>query len=84
MEEKRYNTENIPASGMVFMGSKLLLSSLKDSSIMAELLEETDFIFKTIKVTQDNLRFKDVEKEIGFSVPYQDNGGNRWSEIAVA
>ena len=36
----------------VFMGSKLLSISLKDKSIMAELLEGTDFIPKTIKVTQ--------------------------------
>lgn len=34
--------------------------------MMAELLEGTDFIPKTIKVTQDNPRFEDVEKEIGF------------------
>ena len=50
----------------VFMGSKLLSESLKDKSIMAELLEGTDFIPKTIKVTQENPRFEDVEKEIGF------------------
>ena len=35
-------------------------------SIMADLLEGTDFIPKTIKVTQENPRFEDVEKEIGF------------------
>ncbi len=50
----------------VFMGSKLLSVSLKDKSIMADLLEGTDYIPKTIKVTQDNPRFDDVEKEIGF------------------
>lgn len=50
----------------VFMGSKLLSISLKDKSIMAELLEGTDFIPKTIKVTQENPRFEDVENEIGF------------------
>lgn len=50
----------------VFMGSKLLSVSLKDKSIMAELLEGTEFIPKTIKVTQDNPRFEDVEKKIGF------------------
>ena len=48
------------------MGSKLLSVSLKDKSIMAELLEETNFIPKTIKVTQENPRFEDVEKNIGF------------------
>lgn len=50
----------------VFIGSKLLSLSLKDKSIMADLLEGTDYIPKTIKVTQENPRFKDVENEIGF------------------
>lgn len=50
----------------VFMGSKLLSVSLKDKSIMADLLEGTEFIPRTIKVTQDNPRYEDVEKVIGF------------------
>ena len=50
----------------VFMGCKLLSVSLKDKAIMAELLEGTRFIPKTIKVTQDNPRYEDVEKGIGF------------------
>lgn len=50
----------------VFMGSRLLSASLKDKSIMAKLLEGTEFIPKTIKVTQNNPRFDDVEKKIGF------------------
>ena len=50
----------------VFMGSKLLSVSLKDKSIMADILEGTEFIPKTIKVSQNNPRFEDVEKEIGF------------------
>lgn len=50
----------------VFMGSKLLSESLRDKSIMADLLKGTDYIPKTIKVTQENPRFEDVEKEIGF------------------
>lgn len=50
----------------VFMGSKLLSVSLKDKSIMADLLKGTEFIPKTIKVTQENPRFEEVEKEIGF------------------
>ena len=50
----------------VFMGSKALCISLKDKSIMADLLENTDFIPKTIKVTQTNPRYEDVEKVIGF------------------
>lgn len=50
----------------VFMGCKKLSVSLKDKSIMAELLEGTEFIPKTIKVTQDNPRYMEIEKEIGF------------------
>ncbi len=50
----------------VFMGCKLFSESLKDKSIMASLLKGTDFIPKTIKVTQENPRYEDVEKEIGF------------------
>ena len=49
-----------------FMGSKLLSVSLKDKSIMADLLEGTDYIPKTIKVSQDNPRYEDVENIIGF------------------
>lgn len=50
----------------VFMGCKLFSESLRDKSIMAELLEGTEFIPKTIKVTQENPRIEDVEKMIGF------------------
>lgn len=50
----------------VFMGCKLLSKSLRDKSIMADLLKGTDYIPKTIKVTQENPRFEEVEKEIGF------------------
>ena len=50
----------------VFMGCKKLSVSLKDKSIMAELLKDTEFIPKTIKVTQDNPRYKEVEEVIGF------------------
>ncbi len=50
----------------VFMGSKKLSISLKDKAIMAELLRGTEFIPKTIKVTQENPRYNDVEREIGF------------------
>lgn len=50
----------------VFMGSKLLSTSLKDKSIMADLLEGTHFIPKTIKITQENPRYNDIEKIIGF------------------
>lgn len=49
-----------------FMGCRLLSESLRDKSIMAELLEGTEFIPKTIKVTQEDPRFDIVEKEIGF------------------
>ncbi len=50
----------------VFMGSKLLSESLRDKSIMADILKGTDFIPKTIKVTQENPCFDEVEKVIGF------------------
>ena len=50
----------------VFMGCKSVSESLRDKAIMAELLKDTSFIPKTIKVTQENPRFEDVEKEIGF------------------
>ena len=50
----------------VFMGCKALSVSLKDKSIMADLLEGTVFIPKTIKVTQNDPRYEEVEKEIGF------------------
>lgn len=50
----------------VFMGCQKLSESLRDKSIMAELLKDTKFIPKTIKVTQDEPRFHEVENEIGF------------------
>lgn len=50
----------------VFMGSKLFSASLKDKSIMADLLADTDFIPKTIKVTQENPCYEKVERVIGF------------------
>lgn len=50
----------------VFMGSTSLSASLKDKSIMADLLKETDFIPKTIKVSLENPRYDEVEHEIGF------------------
>ena len=48
------------------MGSKLLSISLKDKSIMAELLDNTNFIPKTIKITQVNPRYNDILNIIGF------------------
>ena len=50
----------------VFMGSKLLSENLRDKSKMADLLEGTKFIPKTIKVTQKNPNFSAIESEIGF------------------
>lgn len=50
----------------VFMGCRILSESLKDKSIMAELLKSTNYIPKTIKVSQSNPRFDEVEKHIGF------------------
>ena len=54
----------------VFMGCKLLSESLRDKAIMAELLKDTDFIPKTIKVTQENPRYEDVEKKLVFLVGF--------------
>ena len=50
----------------VFMGNKKFSVSLKDKSIMANLLAGTDFIPKTIKVTHDNPHYEEVENLIGF------------------
>lgn len=50
----------------VFMGCKLLSESLRDKAIMASLLEGTDFIPRTIKVTQQEPKFDEVQNEIGF------------------
>ena len=49
-----------------FMGSTELSESLRDKAIMAEVLKGTHFIPKTIKVTQDDPKFDEVAKEIGF------------------
>lgn len=49
----------------VFMGSRILSESLRDKSIMAELLRGTDYIPKTIKVTQSEPCYEDVER-LGF------------------
>lgn len=49
-----------------FMGSRLLSENLRDKSKMADLLSGTDYIPKTVKVTQSDPRFNDVENEIGF------------------
>ncbi|MDY0143716.1 MAG: hypothetical protein RBR97_17665 [Bacteroidales bacterium] len=50
----------------VFIPPHNLALSLMDKSIMADLLAETKFIPKTIKVTQDNPRYDEVKKRIGF------------------
>lgn len=50
----------------VFIPPHNLALSLMDKSIMADLLAEIKFIPKTIKVTQDNPRYDEVGKEIGF------------------
>lgn len=43
-----------------------LAKALMDKSIMADILEGTYFIPKTIKVTQENPRFNEVLEKIGF------------------
>lgn len=59
---EKYNRYPCP----VFMGERKLSESLRDKSIMAELLEDTSFIPKTIKVTQENPKFSEVNDAIGF------------------
>ena len=49
-----------------FMGSKSLSVSLKDKSIMSDLLKGSKFIPKTIKITQNNPCLEKIENEIGF------------------
>ena len=50
----------------VFMGGRALSESLRDKAAMAELLRDTSFIPKTIKVTQNDPKCEQVEREIGF------------------
>lgn len=50
----------------VLIPSKKLAISLMDKSIMADLLEGTTFIPKTIKVTQENPKFDEIVSELGF------------------
>lgn len=66
VEWGKYYEENGKYPCPVFIGSRLLSESLRDKAIMAELLKNTDYIPKTIKVTQENPNFEEVEKEIGF------------------
>lgn len=50
----------------VFIPPVELATVLMDKSIMADVLENTSYIPRTIKITQANPRFEDVEKVIGF------------------
>ena len=50
----------------VLIPPKKLAQSLMDKSIMADLLSGTQYIPKTIKVSQDDPKFNEVEREIGF------------------
>ena len=50
----------------VFIPPKALAVSLMDKAIMADLLKGTNYIPKTIKVTQDNPRVDEVADQIGF------------------
>lgn len=62
----RYYEEHGRFPVPVFMGCRLLSESLRDKAIMADLLQGTRFIPRTIRVTQAEPRFEDVEREIGF------------------
>lgn len=50
----------------VFIPPHNLAVSLMDKSIMADVLANTKFIPKTIKISQQNPCFEEIEKEIGF------------------
>lgn len=50
----------------VLIPPKTLALSLMDKAIMAELLSGSGYIPKTIKVTQNDPKFEEVEREIGF------------------
>jgi carbamoyl-phosphate synthase large subunit len=50
----------------IFLPEKRLALSLVDKALMADILQGTEFIPKTIKVTQQNPKFEQIEKEIGF------------------
>lgn len=62
----KYFNQNKKYPCPVFIPSEKLSISLMDKSIMADLLKGTDFIPKTIKVTQTEPKLEAVEKEIGF------------------
>lgn len=49
-----------------FLPPQDLAQTLMDKSLMASILQGTDFIPKTIKVTQENPKYEEIEKEIGF------------------
>ena len=49
-----------------FLPPKSLALTLMDKALMADILQGTSFIPKTIKITQHNPRYEEVEKEIGF------------------
>lgn len=66
VEWGKYYDKNGEFPCKVFMGSTKLSKSLKDKSIMADILEGTEFIPKTIKVTKTNPNYSDVENIIGF------------------
>lgn len=66
VEWAKYYEKNGRYPCPTFMAGTLFSVSLKDKSIMADLLKETDFIPKTIKITQENPCLEQIEKEIGF------------------
>jgi len=49
-----------------FLPEKRLALTLMDKALMADVLAGTEFIPKTIKITQNNPKYEEVEKEIGF------------------
>ena len=62
----KYFEENGRFPCPVLIPPRSLAVSLMDKAIMAEVLEGTAFIPKTIKVTQENPSYVEVEHKIGF------------------
>lgn len=60
----RESTGNYPCPTL--MGGKAFSESLRDKAIMASLLEGTEYIPITIRVTQDDPHYDEVEREIGY------------------
>jgi len=62
----RYYEENGNYPVPVLIPPLSLVESLVDKSIMSDLYKGTVYIPKTLKITQENPRFKSIEQEVGY------------------